>query len=222
MDISIGKKALCKLIALQLRNNFFLENEEQGLLVEGIELAIMSTEKCLSGINMKYISHNNNRVLFDPYHSVQYTIFLYYLSRRVWEIDSGSKLASKIFYLNKMLNACDLFYEIDLPDVFLLSHPVGSVIGRGKFSNYFIFQQNCTVGSNNNIFPSFGEYVWLHAGVTIIGDSNIGKNVFVAADAYIKDTDIPDNSIVFGKSPNLIIKQRPADYFFSRSPFFDH
>ncbi|TEB40985.1 transferase, partial [Flavobacterium circumlabens] len=35
-----------------------------------------------------------------------------------------------------MLNSCDLFYEVNLPDIFFLDHPLGTVIGRGVFKNY--------------------------------------------------------------------------------------
>ncbi len=61
------------------------------------------------------------------------------------------------------MNACDLFYEVDLPEIFMLDHPLGSVMGRAKFGNYFAFSQNCTVGNNNNIFPEIGEYVTMTA-----------------------------------------------------------
>ena len=42
----------------------------------------------------------------------------------------------------------------------------------------------------------------------IIGNSIVGDNVLIAANTYIKDTNIPSNSIVFGTSPNLILKDR--------------
>lgn len=42
----------------------------------------------------------------------------------------------------------------------------------------------------------------------IIGDSHIGDNVTLGAGALVKDTDIPPNSLVFGQSPNLIIKKK--------------
>lgn len=41
----------------------------------------------------------------------------------------------------------------------------------------------------------------------VIGDCVVGSNVIIAANAYVKDQDIPSNSLVFGESPNLIIKE---------------
>lgn len=106
------------------------------------------------------------------------------------------------------MNACDLYYEIALPDIFMLDHPVGSVMGRATYGNYFSFGQNCSVGNNKGIFPAIGEYVKMSANSMILGNSNIGDNVTIAAGACVKDQDIPQNSLVFGSSPNLIIKPK--------------
>lgn len=40
----------------------------------------------------------------------------------------------------------------------------------------------------------------------ILGNSKIGKNCIISSGTYIKDEIIPDNTIVFGRSPNLIKK----------------
>lgn len=40
----------------------------------------------------------------------------------------------------------------------------------------------------------------------VLGNSIIGHNVSLASNTYIKDTNIPDNTIVFGEYPNLIFK----------------
>jgi len=90
---------------------------------------------------------------------------------------------------------------------------------QSKFSNFFYFSQHCTVGNNKNIYPSFGENVSLLTGSTIIGKTVIGNNCLISANTYIKDQTIPDNSLVFGSSPNLIIKHKDDDYFKSNSYF---
>lgn len=36
--------------------------------------------------------------------------------------------------------------------------------------------------------------------------------MIISANTYIKDTDIPSGSIVFGQSPNLVIKTGREDY----------
>ena len=125
--------------------------------------------------------------------------------------ETSRSLCSKLYMLNKALSACEIYYEVELPDIFLLEHPVGTVMGRGKFSNYFFFLQNCTVGANNNLYPEFGERVVMCAGSKVLGTSHIGSNVIISADTCVIDQDVPDNSIVFGRSPNLIIKPGHKD-----------
>lgn len=222
MNITITRNDLKALLLSQIQNNFLLTNDDENVLSDSIISAALSRiEICFAENLNKYYRDDNGELLFNPYHSGQYTIFLYFLSKEVWKL-GNSVLADKIYYLNRMMNSCDLFYQVDMPDIFHLDHPLGSVIGRGTFKDYFLFQQNCTVGNNGGIFPIFGEFVWLFAYATVIGDTTIGNNVFVSAGTFIKDEQIPDNSIVFGQSPNLIIKEKPPEYFYAKSPFKNH
>ena len=132
--------------------------------------------------------------------------FLYFLSNSLFRENKGlSVLCDKIYYLNKVLNSCDIYYEVNLPDIFLPDHPFGVVIGRASFKNYFSFSKGCTVGNNNGIFPEFGENVTMLDKSKVIGKSKIGNNVIVTENTFIKDDDIPDNCMVFGTSPSLII-----------------
>lgn len=121
-----------------------------------------------------------------------------------------SRLADKVYYLNKMLNGCDLYHQVELPKFFRLDHPVGSVMGRAVYGEGFMFAQNCTVGNNKGIYPIIGENVRMCAYSSILGNCKIGNNVILGAHAAVKDTDIPDNSIVFGQSPNLILKKQKS------------
>ncbi len=208
---------LLPLLKKQLDHNFLLSEEEEGYLEEVLEEVLLKVEHCFSKCNNKYY-HNEGDVVFNPYHSGQYSIFLYYLANTIWKRFS-SVLADKIYCLNKMLSSCDIFYQVELPEVFYMEHPVGSVIGRAKIGNYFCFQQNCTVGGNKGHYPVIGNGVWLFAGAAVIGNSKIGNNVFISAHSYVKDEVVPDNTIVFGKSPNLILKHKEPSWFEGRSAF---
>ncbi len=46
----------------------------------------------------------------------------------------------------------------------------------------------------------------------VLGDTKIGNNVVISADTYLLDENIPDNCIVFGKSPNIEIKVKTEQY----------
>ena len=51
----------------------------------------------------------------------------------------------------------------------------------------------------------------LYANSSVIGGCRIGSNVIVAANAFIFNEDIPDNSVVFGSSPGLTVRRCTAD-----------
>ena len=51
----------------------------------------------------------------------------------------------KFYYLNKIMNSVEMFYEVELPSVFCCDHPLGSVMGRARYSDFFYFSQGCTV-----------------------------------------------------------------------------
>ena len=111
------------------------------------------------------------------------------------------------------MNGIDLFYAIELPNHFGAEHPVGTVMGRAKYGDGFFFFQGCTVGGTkdkegNILYPIIGENVRMYANSSILGKCRIGCNVQVGAGTIVKNQDVPDDSIVFGQSPNLIIKMR--------------
>lgn len=210
MIIEIESDGLMRLLFKQIDSYFCLDQNEMGVIKDCFDEVLRRCEYCFSFCSNKYYK-KNNAVYFNPYHSGQYSIFLYYLSNTIFRTDGQRKiLADKVYYLNKALNGLDLFYEVHLPDIFSLDHPVGSVIGRAEYSNYFSFSQNCTVGNNKGIYPKIGTNVSMKSGAKIIGKSCIGDNVIVAANAYIKDQNVPSMSIVFGSSPNLIIKENKS------------
>jgi serine O-acetyltransferase len=208
MIFEIPKKAIIKGVIRQLNSFFSISADEISVIASLSGIVFQRCEYNFLKNENKYYSRNSE-TYFSPYHSGQYTVFLYYFSNTIFKEEKDYlKLADKIYYLNRTMNGCDLFYEVELPEIFSLDHPLGSVMGRAKFGNYFAFSQTCTVGNNNNIFPVIGEHVTMSVNSMILGDSKIGNNVILGAGACVKDQDVPDNSMVFGNSPNLIIKNR--------------
>ena len=214
MLIEISKSDLIKIIEKQLYYIFsYSPAKEKEIIKSSVDITLEKCEICFLPNKNKYYK-KNGEVYFNPFHSGQYSIFLYFLSNTVYQ--NGKKfrtLADRLYYLNKCLNAIDIFYEVVMPPVFFLDHPVGSVIGRADFGNYFSFSQNCTVGNNKGKYPNIGKNVKMMSGSKIIGNCKIGDNVIVSANTYLKDVDIPDCSLVFGSSPKINIVPKPASYF---------
>lgn len=207
MNLEIPTPQLVSLVKKQINNNFFLENSEEEIINECINIALQKSEYCFSKTENKYYK-KNDVTYFNPFHSGQYSIFLYFLSQAIYiKKQAPNTLSDRVYYLNKIMNSLDVYYEINMPSIFMLDHPLGSVLGRAIYGEYFTFSQQCTVGNNKGIFPTIGKHVTMFSGSKIIGDCTIGDNVKIAANTYIKDTDIPSNSLVFGSSPNLIVKE---------------
>jgi len=203
---NISQTDLVYMTRNQLQSFFPISAEESLLITQCMDIVLERVEYCFIRTPNKYYSRDCE-TYFNPFHSGQYCIYLYCLSRAVWN-EGNSILADKIYYLNKIMNGCDMFYEVELPNFFMLDHPVGSVLGRAQYGEGFTFGQNCTVGNNRGVYPVIGQNVELCANASILGNCHIGDDVTIGAYACVKDQDIPANSIVFGQSPNLIIKEK--------------
>lgn len=211
MITSIPKEQIFTLLVRQLDNNFSLSQSEKEILSNCFSEVFSKVAYCFEHTRNKYYSRIEEGVkypYFNPFHSCQYAIFLYIYARTVFMQSNAPLLADKLYYLNRLMNSVDLYYQIELPAVWGCEHPLGSIMGRAKFGNSFFFYQGCTVGGDHNTYPIIGEHVCLFANATVLGESHIGNNVWIGAGALVKNTDIPDNSLVFGQSPNLVIKQR--------------
>lgn len=207
MELAIPRGRLLELVSTQVRNNFLIEPDEQETLARFMDEALERLEVCFAASPNKYY-WKDARVFFSPYHSAQYCIFLYLLSNTLHRHNAGGVLADKLYYLNKLLNALDLFYEVELPAVFFTDHPVGTVLGRAQYGEYFSFAQNCTVGNNKGHYPVIGSNVSMFSGSMILGNSRVGDFSSIGAGAIVKDQDVPPHTVVFGSSPNLVFKNR--------------
>ena len=162
-------------------------------------------EHCFSYVNNKYF-FDGSCCSFNHLNGDQYAMWLYILSNELYKDNAPKNVCEKIFLLNKQLHACDIFYEVNLPSIFLLVHPLGTVLGRGNYSDFFVAYQRCGVGSNKNIYPTLGKYFTMRPGSAILGDSFAGDNCQLASESLIIDTKIPDNSLVFGSPKNQDIR----------------
>ncbi len=224
LTISVGKSKLLDILFLQIMNNFFLEDKDRESIKSIFEKALDRVLLCFSKNKNKYFIASDGSVLFDPYHSGQYCIFLYIISNELFKV-GALEIASKVYYLNKMLNSCDILYAIELPEMFFLEHPVGSVLGRANYGKKFVCHQGCTVGGNGKVneevYPVIGDEVCMFANSAIIGDCHIGNNVLISSGVMVKDLNIPDNSIIFNKQDSILIKSMSAEWFLLRSHFYN-
>ena len=127
-----------------------------------LEAAYKRALYCFSRNTNKYFKKGT----IDVHHTGQYAILLCYLARVAFEA-GDRETADRVYALNKALHGFDIFYEVELPNVFFMEHPVGTVLGRAQYSDRLFLGQNVTVGGNKGCYPTIGENVCLHAGCII-------------------------------------------------------
>ena len=204
---SLGLRSLADYCCNQINYSFPDEDKIQLSRLECyMEDVFKRVEHCFSHIDNKYF-FDGKTVLFNHLHGDQYATFLYMLSREMYTAGEDPNVCEKLFLLNKKLHGLDLFYEVEMPAVFLLVHPLGTVLGRANYSDFLLVYQRCGVGSNRDEYPSFGKYLTLRPGSSILGAARTGENCQLASNSLVIGTTIPSNTTVFGGPSNLRYKQ---------------
>ncbi|AMR81966.1 hypothetical protein [Cupriavidus nantongensis] len=146
---------------------------------------------------------------FNYLQSAQYCLFLYYLANTIWRNDDDSGTATRLFLLNKTLNGIDLFYEIQMPDIFVLGHSSGIVLAKATYGNYLVLHQHCTVGRNYEVAPVLGEGVVMYPGSSVIGRCRVGDHSVISIGTQVVNRDTPGNCTIYqGDGGELAV--RPA------------
>ncbi len=220
MKTSLSTQGYLELTRKQSQN-IIPDGIEPKINIEDILIALRRIQTCISNINLKYFMENG-KPIFDHLNGNQWCMFLYILSNVLYKNEKLTD-AAKIFNVNKALFGIDAFYSIELPEIFYFNHPLGTILGNAKYQNYLAVYQGVTVGSNLNsegktgTYPMFDEGCALLANSTVIGDCQVGKNVIFGANSFIKDGNVPDNTIVLGAHPDLKLldnRYNYRDYYF--------
>lgn len=165
-----------------------------------VDRALERVEHSFSKIRRKYYEEDGTAV-FDHLNGDHVATFLYMLANSAWSEKGDTELATRLFYMNKVMHGLDLFYSVAMPEVFMLVHPVGTVLGKAVYGDYFVAYQNCTVGADGDSYPTFGEGVIMYSRSAVVGSCSVGSNVVFGANAMIVNTDVPDDSVVVGQYP---------------------
>lgn len=150
----------------------------------------------------------------DALHSRQYSTLLYFVGRIAHAHDA--RLSQGVSYLNKILHGVDIFGHIVLPEIFVIGHTSGIVLGSATYGENLVFFHGVTVGRYLDQRPRIGKNVILFSDVQVLGRSQIGDGVVVSAGTRITNQVVPDNTIVFqGSGNDLVFKDRKKDYISS-------
>lgn len=186
MHLTLSRTDLSAYVRRQFEN-LFPDAVDLGDLSHFVDLALNRVEHCFSRVRLKGF-FADGQPCFSHRHTDQYAVFLYYLANSAFREKPGHPVAEKAYALNKALHALDAYYEVELPDIFAVQHPVGTVLGRASYSDYFICYHNCTVGANlEDDYPSFGRGIVMYGGSRVIGKTSVGDNSFVSTGAIVID-----------------------------------
>ncbi|WP_028546387.1 serine O-acetyltransferase [Paenibacillus taiwanensis] len=119
-------------------------------------------------------------------------------------------LPTWIYYLMRIVFACDLPYAVDMAkDVKLYHNGLGVVIHRkAKIGTGTSIYQNVTIGGNgregkDNGIPVIGCHVFIGAGAIIMGPITIGDYARIGANSVVTRS-VPPYGVAVGAPAQLI------------------
>lgn len=184
---------------------------EAGDLMPAVTVALVRLEHCFSHVANKYF-FDDGQAVFSHLHGDQYAMWLYLLANELHRQGGPVSTCSKLFLLNKALHGLDAFYEVELPSVFLLVHPLGTVLGRGRYSDFFVAYQRCGVGSNRDVYPTLGRHLTLRPGSAVLGACVIGDHCQIATESLVLDRDLPDHTLYIGGPGTATLKHQDKPF----------
>lgn len=200
--INLDASQLARYVRTQVEHFFPLGEDPQLRLIDvHLDEALGRLDRCVSQVKMWTPGQ------FDVLHSSQYCIFLYYLANTIWHREQARTVCTKLFALNKALNAIDCFYEIDLPEVFFIGHSVGIVLAKASYGNHLVLYQNSTVGKNHGAAPVLEEGVVMYPNSAIIGGGVIRQGSVISQGVSVINRSTEANKVVFqGANGALVFK----------------
>jgi serine O-acetyltransferase len=204
--VHIGRQGLRDYLLAQLAH-FFPDGRAVAAPIDAhLDQALARTNRCINGVRAWAPDR------FDYLHSTQYCTFLYYLANTMAGNGAEREVCTKLFLLNKALNGIDLFYEIDMPDIFFIGHSVGIVLAKATYGNYLVLYQNSTVGKNHGVAPVLGEGVVMFANSAIIGRCQVGDGTVLSQGTGVINQDVPGQCLVYpGTGGKLVFKPSKRD-----------
>lgn len=204
--VRIGRQGLRDYLLAQLAQ-FFSDGQPVAAPIDAcLDQALARTGRCIDEVR----AWPQGR--FDYLHSTQYCTFLYFLANTVAASGAERDVCTKLFLLNKALNGIDLFYEIEMPEVFFIGHSVGIVLAKATYGNYLVLYQNSTVGKNHGVAPVLGEGVVMYANSAIIGRCQVGDGSVLSQGTGVINRDVPGQCVVYpGTGGELVFKPSKRD-----------
>jgi serine O-acetyltransferase len=200
-------------------SHFFPDGGKIELKRSLVDLAIDRVNNCFQYVKFDRYCENGFTKLNHLY-ADHYIVYLWFLANSLWKNGGESGLLNKLYYLNKALHGFDCMFDTGLPDIFLIFHGNGTILGKAEYGNYFISYQGCCVGMHNNRYPTIGEGVTLAANSSLIGGCQVGDRVSVGSATPIFNGNVPSDHTAYRDREGIIRISKSetclSDQFFVR------
>jgi serine O-acetyltransferase len=184
-------EALAGFVCRQLAHVIPDGHDARASVQAALPAARARVARCVAGVRAWHTGG------FDPLVSGQYASFLYLLSNEIWARHGDTATATRLFLLNKSLHALELFHEVELPEVFFLSHTPGLVFAKASYGNRLVVHQGCTVGRKvGGERPVIEERVVMFPNSMVIGHCHVRAGSVLAPGVCLVDTDTPGDCYV--------------------------
>ncbi len=197
MILSLSEEHFLEYTVKQL-DNLFPDNDmvRAGDIADGFKDALKRVDFCFSHVSLPhYFDGENTRLnhLFGD----QYMILIWFLANALYKRHGKNKVSDKLYLLNKALFSLDCMYDTALPDIFLVFHGAGTMLGKASYQDFFVVLQGCTVGSHKGNYPVMGKGVSLTANSSVIGNCHLGDRVTISTRVALFEKDADAGSTIF-------------------------
>lgn len=147
-------------------------------------------------IRAKFLSYPDDSAVQDDFFRLiqvdiaSFAVLLYRLERQLFLSTPSHGLLPYLSSLMRIRTGAELYYSTEIGPGFNVQHGAGCVIGpRNKIGRNFMIHQGVTIGQQKTWSPKesifIGNNVILFAGAKVFGNTSIGDNVWVGANAVV-------------------------------------
>ena len=201
MILSLPKQELLSFVCRQaehlLPDNVKMNGKD---LDSAFSLALERLENSIQTITLPGYHNEHGEPTFSHMHADQYAQLLYFFGNSLWRLSQNRPICDKLLAMNRILHSLFLSYKCNMPEHFVLGHPIGTILGNADYGDFLVVFQGVTVNTaqdeNGEAAPHLGKGLFLAAHSKIIGSQTVGNRVSIGVNAMLYGQDVPDDGVV--------------------------
>lgn len=216
MILSLSSQDLLSYISRQAEHLFpdgvsFVGNDIKSAFSLGLE----RLENSIKTVTLPGYHNEKGIPTFSHMHADQYAQLLYFFGNSLWKTSQNRLVCDKLLAMNRVLHSLFISYKCNLPDHFVLGHPIGTILGNADYNDFLVVFQGVTVNTSQDSFgkpaPHLGKGLFLGAHSKIIGAQTVGDRVSIGVNAMLYERDVPEDSVVLLVNGDVLIRPRKKE-----------